>query len=236
MVGSRWFVEHFENLARVALMLQIDMAGSEEALIPFFDTKTHQAPEWLVRDAYAMDRMLGYNCLDYPGNFFTVNTLMGGAGSDHDPFLEKMIPAIDFSAGVNTSPIHTINDRIEFIDKNSLPRSGTLVDGLLKKYHAQGIPPERTGNFMLLEWFGGTWFFPTAGMIAVDALAILLGIVAYVRSRSRRRQIEKSQRVRFSGSKVFLIVILIAVFMQLGEAGMQALKGLRFPWYVPLQE
>jgi uncharacterized membrane protein YidH (DUF202 family) len=236
LVGSRWFVEHFEHLARVALMLQIDMAGSDEALIPLLDTKTHQAPEWLVRDAYAMDRVLGYNCLDYPPNFFTLNTLMGGAGSDHDPFLEKKIPAIDFTAGVNTSPIHTINDRMEFIDKNSLARSGKIVDGLLQKYDSQGIPAARTGNYMLLEMFGGIWFLPTAGMIAIDALAILLGIVAYVRSRSQRRQIDKTQRVRFSGSKVLLIVIIIAVFMQLGEAAMQGIKGLRYPWYVPLQE
>ncbi|MGH7495149.1 MAG: M28 family peptidase [bacterium] len=236
LVGSHWFVEHFENLARVALMLQIDMAGSEEALIPFFDTKTHQAPEWLVRDAYALDRELGYNSLDYPANFFTLNTLMGGAGSDHDPFLIKKIPAIDFTAGINTSPIHTLNDRVEFIDKGSLARSGRIVDGLLRKYASQGIPAARTGNYMLLEAFGGIWFLPAAGMIAIDAIAILLGIVAHLRSRSQRRQIDAAQRVRFSGIKVFLIVIIIAVFIQLGEAAMQGLKGLRFPWYAPLQE
>ncbi len=236
LVGSRWFVDHFEPLARVALMLQIDMAGSEEALIPFFDTKTHQAPEWLVRDAYAMDRKLGYHSLDYPQAFFTLNRLMGGAGSDHDPFLGKRIPAIDFTAGVNTSPIHTMNDRMRFIDKNSLARSGKIVEGLLKQYDTQGIPAPRTGNYLLLEMFGGIWFLPEAGMMAINALAILLGLAAYVRSRSQRRHLDQAQRVRFSGSKVFFLVIVIAIFAQLGEAGMQWLKGLRYPWYVPLQQ
>ncbi len=236
LVGSQWFVDHYENLDRVALMLQIDMAGSAEALIPFIDVKTHQAPEWLVRDAYALDHVLGYNSLDYPTHFFTFNNLIGGAGSDHQPFLEKNIPAIDFTAGINTSPIHTMNDRMEFIDKSALARSGQIVDGMLKKYDAHGIPQARTGNYMLLEAFNGIWFLPPLGMSLINTLAMVLGLAAYVRSRSRRRPNDLAPRVRFSGSKIFLMVVIIAVFIQLGEAAMQEIKGLRYPWYVPLRE
>lgn len=236
LVGSHWFVDHFENLARIALMLQIDMAGSNEALIPFFDTRTHQTPAWLVRDSYELDRALGYNSLDYPQHFFTLNTLLGGAGSDHEPFLRREIPAIDFTAGVNTSPIHTCNDRMEFIEKSALGRSGGLVHGLLEKYDARGIPGPRTGNYLLLELFGGIWFLPRPGMIIINTLALALGIWAYARSRSRRQMIDKARRVRFSGSKVFFLLLIIAVFTQLGEAGMQMLKGLRYPWYAPLQQ
>jgi len=104
LVGSEYFVEHYADLDKVKLMLQIDMAGSSEALIPFIDVYTHQAPKWLVEDAFAIDRALGYNSLAYPTHFFTINNAQkgGGAGSDHQPFLQKNIPAIDFTAGVNT--------------------------------------------------------------------------------------------------------------------------------------
>ena len=85
LVGSEYFVDHYADLDKVKLMLQIDMAGSSEALIPFIDVYTHQAPQWLVEDAFAIDRALGYNTLAYPTHFFTLNNAQkgGGAGSDH---------------------------------------------------------------------------------------------------------------------------------------------------------
>jgi hypothetical protein len=235
LVGSKYFVDHYAALDKVKLMLQIDMAGSTEALIPFLETQSHQAPVWLVEDAYAIDRVLGYNSLDYPTHFFSVNFAFpgGSAGSDHQPFLDKNIPAIDFTAGVNTSPIHTPQDRIDFISKPMLARSGRLVDGLLQKYQEQGIPEPRKGNYMLWEVLGGRLFIPHWLVAAIDIFALLLGGLAFYRSRRNRLQIEKSQRVRFSGFKLFFVMILIAIFVQLGEAILQMLKGLRYPWLAP---
>lgn len=232
LIGSHWFADHFEHMSRLALMLQIDMSGSDEELITFLETKDRQAPEWLVQDAYAFDRALGFNSLSYPTHFFSLNAAIpgGGAGSDHEPFLQKNIPAIDFTAGVNTSPIHTINDRMAFISKKALTRSGYLVEALMKKYDAQGIPATRTGNYMLWQIAGGVFFMPNWAVLAFNTLAVLLGIMAFTRGRSQRLLLEKSARVRFSGWKIFFMMIIIAAFMQLGEALMQLLKGLRFPW------
>ncbi|MCI0691145.1 M28 family metallopeptidase [candidate division KSB1 bacterium] len=237
LVGSEYFVDHYAALDKVKLMLQIDMAGSTESLIPFLEaSSTHQAPAWLVEDAYAIDRVLGYNSLDYPTHFFSVNFAFpgGGAGSDHEPFLEKNIPAIDFTAGVNTSPIHTQRDAMELIPKPMLARSGLLVDGLLTKYQERGIPAPKKGNYMLWEAFGGRLYIPYWFLVATDVLALLLGGLAFFRSRRMRLQIEKSQRVKFSGFKLFFIMLLIAISVQLGEALMQFIKGLRYPWLVPL--
>lgn len=237
LAGSRWFVDHFPEIDRVALMLQIDMAGSDGPLIPFIDSRGHQAPAWLVKDAYAIDRSLGYNSLKYPTQFFTLNAALGGvAGSDHEPFLLRGIPAIDFTAGVGTSPIHTANDRIEFVSKAALERSARLVDGLLRKYQAQGIPAARTGNYMLWQLFGGVLFVPQWAIYAGVGLALLLGVLAFTRGRAQRLQIDKAQRVHFSGAKVFLLLLVIAVFAQLGEAAMQFVKGLRYPWFVHSDE
>ncbi|MGH7595389.1 MAG: M28 family metallopeptidase [bacterium] len=237
LVGSKYFVDHYAALDKVKLMLQIDMAGSTESLIPFIETSsTHQAPAWLVEDAYAIDRVLGYNSLDYPTHFFSFNFAFPGglAGSDHMPFLKKNIPAIDFTAGVNTSPIHTQRDGMEFIDKSMLARSGHLVDGLLTKYQEQGIPAAKKGNYMLWEIFGGRLFIPYWLLVATNVLALALGALAFYRSRRLRLQIEKSQRAKFSGFKLFFFMLLLAIFMQLGEALMQFIKGLRYPWLVPL--
>lgn len=233
LIGSYWFAEHFEHMQRVALMLQIDMAGSDEALIPFLETREQQTPEWLVQDAYAFDRALGFNGLEYPTHFFSLNTSIpgGGAGSDHEPFLKKDIPAIDFTAGVNTSPIHTINDRMAFISKKSLTRSGHIVEAMMQKYDAHGIPAARTSHYMLWQIFGGLFFVPSWAVTAFNVLALLLGALAFARSRSERMQIDKAARPRFSATKIFFMLLLVAIFTQLGEALMQVLKGLRFPWF-----
>jgi hypothetical protein len=236
LVGSKYFVDHYAAIGKVKLMLQIDMAGSAEALIPFIDVYTHQAPEWLVEDAYAIDRALGYNSLEYPTHFFSLNNALKdrGAGSDHQPFLEKNIPAIDFTAGVNTSPIHTQRDKIEFISKPMLARSGRLVDALLKKYQEQGIPASTKGNYMLWQAFGGRLYIPAWLITSTNIAALVIGVFAFYWSRKNRVLIEKSQRVKFSGFKIFIMMIGIAIFMQLGEAAMQIVKGIRYPWFVPL--
>lgn len=236
LVGSENFVEQYADLDKVKLMLQIDMAGSSEALIPFIDVYTHQAPQWLVEDAFAMDRALGYNSLSYPTHFFTLNNAQkgGGAGSDHQPFLQKNIPAIDFTAGVNTSPIHTPQDKIEFIERPMLARSGLLVDGLLNQYQQQGIPAPTKGNYMLWQIFGMRFYIPQWALWAINLLAVVLGALAFYRSRRERLQIEKKQRVKFSGFKLFLSMIIIGISFQCGEALLQLVKNLRYPWLAPV--
>jgi hypothetical protein len=152
------------------------------------------------------------------------------------PFSKRTIPAIAFTAGINTSPIHTPQDKIEFISKPMLARSGRLVDGLLTKYQQQGIPEPRQGQYMLWQIFNGRLFIPTWLIITFDILALILGTGAFYHAHKNRLRIEKSQRIRFSGTKLFLMMILIAIFTQLGEAAMQILKGLRYPWLVPFNQ
>lgn len=237
-VGSEYFVDHYPDIDKVALMLNIDMAGSEGWLIPFIDGDSRQAPRWLVEDAYAIDRALGYNDLEYPTHFFSLNGLFpgGAAGSDHTPFMDKDIPAIDFTSGINIDPIHTPRDRLQFLSKSMLARSGRLVDELIAKYQAQGIPAEKKGRYMLWEVFGGRFYIPAWLIITLDILALALGIAALLQVRKHRSSIDKSERARIPGLKVIALMIVIAIFTQLGEAGMQLLKGLRYPWLTHLNE
>jgi hypothetical protein len=228
LVGSKYFVSHFQNIDKVLLMFSIDMASSRGWLIPFIDTKTHQAPRWLVEDAYAVDRAMGYNSLDYPTHFFALNTALGGAGSDHLPFLDKKIPAIDFTAGINYDPIHTPLDRLEFVDKTMLARSGKIVDALLEKYQKNGIPSVKTGNYLLLETFLGRQFIPSWMLFGLVLIGIIAGFGSIL--QARKFSAENKGKGYFSGVKIFLMMIVIAVFAQLGEAMLQWIKGTRYPW------
>ena len=101
--GSKHFVEHYPDIDYVALMISVDMTGADDDIVTIFETKSGRAPVWLVQDAFRLDRDLQINRLLYPTHFSTINNIAEGAGSDHEPFVNRGIPAIDFSVGINRS-------------------------------------------------------------------------------------------------------------------------------------
>jgi len=230
LVGSEYFVDHYSGIDDVVLMISADMTGADDKIVTIFETDSGQAPVWLVRDAFALDRELGINRLQYPTHFSTINNIGDGAGSDHMPFLNRHIPAIDFTVGFNHSPIHTPQDIIDFISKPMLDRCGRLVDGLLQKYQEHGIPVSENGPYMMWQMFGFLVFIPSWVILIFNVIALLMGIRAFLYSRKNRLRIEKKQRVRFSGLKLFLMMIIIAIFAEIGDDILQLFKGLRYPW------
>ncbi len=117
--GSKNFVNDFSKIDNVILMVSADMGGTDSDIELMFETDSMQAPKWLVQDAYNADIESGFNHLVYPTHFSTQNNLSSnGSGSDHMSFLNKGIPAIDFTADPNDSPIHTQQDKIDFINKS----------------------------------------------------------------------------------------------------------------------
>lgn len=237
LVGSRWFASHFEAINKTALMLSIDMAGEDGPVTPFFESGSHQAPEWLMHDAFALDRALDLNRLRYSTHFFSWNTVGSGiAGSDHAPFVEQEIPAVTFTSGINTSPIHTSNDRLELLSRSAIEQMGRFVDALLVKYDKHGIPPKRTGNSLWVQEFGNILAISNWYIYGVLFIALLLTIFVWYRSRLVRTQVEPESRARFSTSKILLMTIIVALFAQSGEAALQFIKGLRYPWYVHINE
>ncbi len=235
LIGSKHFVEHFPDIEKVKLMLNIDMAGSPGWLIPFIDTKTHQAPRQLVEDAYALDKTLGYGALEYPTHFFSLNSSIGGAGSDHLPFMDKDIAAIDFTAGINTSPIHTPQDKLVFISKPMLARSGNLVDGLIRKYQQQGIPARAKDHYMLWQIGNSPVFISRTWMIIILVLSVLIGLGGILQVRKTRLTAPEQARPRFSGLKLLLFLIILAVSFQVGEILLGLVKGMRYPWLAHIE-
>ena len=232
LLGSTYFVNHYHDIDDVYLMLSLDMTGADDNIITIFETDSSQAPVWLVRDAFTLDRELEINRLQYPTHFATINNTLGGAGSDHMPFLDRNIPAIDFTVGFNNSPIHTPQDKIDFISKPMLDQYGRLVDGLMTKYQNHGIPSSGGGQYMMWQVFGLPVFFPSWMIVTFNFIALLLGIWAFIYSRIHRLRIEKFRRIRFSGLKLFFMIIVISIFAQIGDDIMQLIKGLRYPWVI----
>ena len=135
LTGSEFFVDNFPQIDSVALMFQVDMANGSDDLIPTIHGRSGNTPVWLVKAAYEEFERLGYSGLNYPTHFFAAMNIFpgGGVSSDHKPFLELNIPAIDFTSDIN-DPIHTQQDDIEHFKPGGLKRSGDLVYALIHQF------------------------------------------------------------------------------------------------------
>ena len=235
--GSKNFVNDFPEIDKVVLMVSADMGGTDSRIGVMFETDSMQAPKWLVKDAFKVDSEINFNRLFYDTHFSTQNYLSSrGSGSDHMSFLNKGIPAIDFTADVNDSPIHTQQDIINFIDKAALGRYGNFIDHFLMQYQNGGIKQSVLSDesFMLWQLAGLNIYMPIWLITIFNLIAISLGIVSFIIARKNRIIVDKSMRIRISGLKIFLIFIIILIFSQLGEAFIQLFKGYRYPWTVHL--
>lgn len=232
LVGSEFFVKHYANLDDVALMFSVDMTGVDDDIVLLMEADSSTAPPWLIRDAYALDASLDINRLRYPTHFIAINNLIGGAGSDHIPFLNRHIPAMNFTQGINRHPIHTPMDRAEYLDHDMLYKCAQLLDEMLLKYQQNGIPSERTDGYILWRVLGVLLFLPLWTPKIILILAVAAGMAAFLCSRQSRLKVERGGRIRFSGLKLGVMALGVMIVVRSGDWVMQAVQGLRYPWLV----
>jgi len=231
LLGSRHFVANYPDIDKAALMICTDMAGSEGRFEFLFEQKDKQAPQWLVKDAFAISRKAGLDNLSYATHFHAFLSLSEeGPGSDHKPFLGRGIPAIDFTTGIGNSPIHSPQDDMRFINIDVLQKYGNFVDKLTAHYHKNGIPEKTDDHYVFWDLYGLKLFIPYWFIVVFDILSILLGISAFIYARRQRRIYLKTERNRYSGIKLVFLFSIILVFSHMGEASIQLIKGLRYPW------
>jgi len=232
LVGSNSFVEKYP-LENVRLMLQLDMTSDESPLILFIDTKKSQSPRWLVSASIDAFHSLGYRNIDYPTFFQSINSSLGGATSDHEPFLKKGIPAIGFVSDV-TFPIHTRNDSLEYFKPDGLERSGKLVCELIKKFD-QGQPEEKAGHYLLFMIGEKPLFIHPFWISGFILLSLVVGLITLIRLFVIRKvQVDwtADKKIKKSWPKLLLILLAIIIVMFSSLWLMQGLKGQRFPWVV----
>lgn len=227
--GSSYFVNNFPQIDKVSLMLQVDMANGTEWLLPLVDAKDHSSPEWLIEASYEEMERLGYSSMYFPTHFYTLLTAMpgGGIGSDHQPFLERGIPAIDFTSDVN-DPIHTPQDNFENFKPGGLKRSGDLVYRLVQRFD-DGVPDEEQSDSFILQFRSSLLFFPLWSLRVFILISIILSGYALVALRTRRK--EESPRMAIPSLKLFLLMLIIQTCVWLSENVVGLLKGTRIPWF-----
>ena len=230
LCGSEFFIDHFDGIDSVVMMLQIDMADGH-SFLELDPDGPHQvsAPRWLPEAAIDLYyNELGYTGLHYLTHWSTLNASSDGAtGSDHIPFLEKGIPALDLTSDVSY-PIHTPLDNLALFDSSGLARSGRLVEQLVGRFDA-GVPSRLTESYYLVQ-FSTHLFFIDHWMLWIGiGVALGLGATALVHLR-RRRRVDRSGLPRWSTSKLFLATLVVQAFIWLAEIPLGELLGYRFPW------
>lgn len=228
--GSKYFVEHFPDLNRVALMLQVDMANGAPLLFPTLDAGRRSAPEWLVRASYEEFSKLGHTGLHFPTDFFVFMSAMpgGGVGSDHEPFLEKDIPAIDFTSDAR-DPIHTPQDNFENFKVSGLKRSGDLIYKLVERFDG-GVPEQKTDRYFLYQAGSYPFFVPIWALWAFIFTSLVISVAALILVRRRRENYEGAVRPKIPGLKLFLLMLIIQLCVWLSENIVSLIKGVRHPW------
>lgn len=228
--GSKYFVNHFEKLDSVDLMLQIDMADGSRVLEIDPDYGKTSAPRWLTKAAYEIffDELHSEG-LVYPIASATLNAAIGSAaGSDHDSFLEKGIPAIDFTSDVDY-PIHTPLDNLTNFTPGGLKKTGDLVFKLVERFDA-GVPSRMTEQYMLLQVGTAPVFLPHWILWSIFGITLMLAFAAILILRSRRVHVEGAPRIRWSAIKLIIFTLVIQAFTWLSETLMGFVAGYRFPW------
>lgn len=232
--GSRYFVEKFPAIDSIALMIQVDMANGSEWLLPLIDSREYTTPRWLVAAAYDELRSLGYRGFSYPTHFMSLNAFFGSGAitSDHLPFLERSIPAIDFTSDVN-DPIHTPQDSYENFNIAGLKRSGDLVYRLVERFDA-GVPHTDPERFLLVDVFMHPIFIPYWLLTLVVLLALTITGVALWQMHARYKLLDRSVLPRWSATKLFFFMLIIQTCVWLSENVVGLIGGVRFPWMADL--
>ena len=231
--GSQYFTEHFEHLDSIVMMLQIDMANGLGIVDLDPDTHGRSAPRWLTRAVIEEFYNLGYRNLRYPTHSFSFNYAFSrGAGSDHESFLNKGIPAIDFSTDVD-KPIHTPRDNFENVDPRGMQRTGDVFLKLIERFD-KGVPNREMERYWLYLIGITPVFVPLWGIWVFIIVTIFLATAAFIVVRRRREPPESPRRIRWSGLKMIPLTLIIVACGWLSSDIISLVKGLRHPWYASL--
>ncbi len=229
--GSEYFVSHFSMLDSVDLMLQIDMAdGSGLLEIDPEGGNEVSAPRWLVEAGFDIFyNQLQYQNLYYETQSMTINSVgKGVTGSDHMPFIEKGIPALDFTSDVSY-PIHTPLDNLQTFNPSGLKRTGDLVIALADRFDG-GIPSRTTEKYWLIQMGTVPYFFSHGLLLGFDLAALAFAIVVLVLLWLKREKVDRASKIRWSGWKVLLVLFIIQVCAWSSTVVVSLVRGVRFAW------
>ena len=230
LVGSKSFVQTYPFPDKIDLMLQVDMADGSGTLDLDPDAhKSLSAPRWLVAAAAEEFSNLGYGSIQYPTHFFSLDYAMAdGPGSDHEPFLQRGIPAVAFIYDVGY-PIHTPRDNIQNFNPSGLKRSGDLVVRLVERFD-QGIPDRQLDRSLLFIVHGFPIFIPPWALWIFILITVTVTITAAARLQKKYRTVIPPNRIHLSFLKLFLFTVVIIACGWFASDVNSLAKGVHHPW------
>lgn len=229
--GSEYFVRNYGELDSVVLMLQVDMANGGRSLNADPDASDGlSAPSWLLEAAFdVFYRELGGRGLVYRTAGATFNSAVSEmSSSDHAPFIAAGIPAIDFTSDIS-DPIHTPLDTWERFNPEGLKRSGDLAVKLVERFDG-GVPSRTTERYLPIQAGTRIITVPYGVVWAVVGAALVLAFLALRRLRRTDRERGPHPRVRFSGLKILLFLLIVSFGVWQIETLAGFLLGWRAPW------
>jgi len=233
--GSTYFVNNFPEMDSVALMLQVDMANGLGTIDLLPDTRRYSAPSWLVKALVEEFYSLGYDNLRYPTHFFTLNYAgQGAAGSDHESFLEKGVPAIDLTTDP-ADPIHTPLDNMQYFRSAGMKRSGDIILRLAGRFD-KGTPGRSLEQYWLMLIWKTPIFIPIWGIWMFVLIVFLLSGISVLAVRRRRLDPNAPGWIKWSGLKMLFFSLILVAFGWFSSDLVGLIKGVRYPWFTPITQ
>jgi len=227
LLGSRFFVEQ-EDLSHVKAMIALELVGRGELLVAPVPRPPSLWSQKLLLKAARETRVQGI--ASRPLWTLAPRFLDLPFSSDHEPFLDRNIPAFLLLGTYPAWTYHTVEDSVSGVRGKSLGRAVQVVDRILQDLDSGPLDTTDDPHYLPVQVFGRGFIVPSVALQSV-AWAALLGWVLLalwrIRLIARPHAIGETLRVVIVTSAATAIG-LSGLF--LSERLMEIVHGVRYPW------
>lgn len=200
-VGSPQFVTEHPWARDVGFVVNLEAAGRSG---PVMLVEMNGPGEWLLEGLREVPHPVAFSFLTE-----TV-ALIGGIGTDFDPFADAGVPAFHLAYARGTPIYHTPDDSIENLSRDSLFHHGSYALALARHFGdldlSRSLPAAESVFFTVGR--GYVVHYPTDWAIPLTVLTVVLsGLAAHV----RLREDERSLKWVFAGIMAVGVCVLVAV-------------------------
>ena len=227
--GSREFVRRWDG-PPIRLAITLDFVGTGQVFVSPFPTSPELWANRLLRQAEWGART-GRVSFD-PWLAIVPRLVPFGFAADHEPFLEKHIPALNLSCQFPGWTYHTSEDQTGRVEGETLLATRDLVVRMVEEADARGPSTMETGgSYLPLPFFGYPIFLSGPLLVLAAAAVGFLGLATLVRFR---RELASLSGI-VEGLRGVLVCIPLAALAVSGpflaEGAIRGISRVRHPWY-----
>jgi hypothetical protein len=227
LLGSRFYVDR-EDLSDVKAMMALELVGRGDLLVAPVPRPPALWAQRLLLRAARETRVKGV--ASRPLWTLAPRFLDLPFSSDHEPFLDRQIPAFLLLGTYPAWTYHTVEDSVGGVRRKALDRAVRVVNRILQDLDTGSLDATDDPHYLPIQVFGRGFILPSVALLSV-AWAALLGWVLLalwrIRDVARPRAIAETLRVIIVTSAATAIG-LSGLF--LSERLMEIVHGVRYPW------